>query len=114
MERIPRKPDSGFKIPVRGIFPIGIAERRRRLIQQRKVRNFSTLLIRNGGHFVAETQVKGQVRAEAIIVLNVGADNALMDAARLESTWYLGRKRGWLVHEKLFQTAERPSAARLR
>ena len=68
----------------------------------------------NGGHFVAESQVEGQVRLELVVVLNVAAVNRLAKIPRRLGCAEQRLKRGRLIQQELLQPAKGVKAVRAR
>src|ERR1700752_1819596 len=69
----------------------------------------------NGGHFVAEPQVQGQVRAEVPIILNIASDDGLALASLCH--WDcrdIGQEVFGLVGEEFVHGPERKRARQLR
>ena len=106
LERIPNNPDSRFKIQLRWIPNVGTSQKwhGRRVLQHAQIRELAIHLRDDGGHFIPQTPVDGQVRTDMEVILKICAENVLPNSTRSDRTWSISLKQSWRsIAEKIRQ-----------
>src|SRR5262245_18612894 len=96
LERIPGKAGARREVFQRRVVVIGIAGGDRRVGDVAKIGNLSIYFLDHGGHVIPHTQIDGEVRTNAVVVLNVSSDNRVSQAALAIRAGELPAELSWL------------------
>src|SRR2546422_8070246 len=80
-ERIPGKAGARREVFKRRVMVVGIAGSDLRVGDVAKIANLSIDFLDHGGHVIPHTQIDGEVRTDAVVVLNVSPENRVPQAA---------------------------------
>src|SRR5437016_8535649 len=81
LERIPGKAGARREVFQRRVVVVGIAGSDRSVGDVAKIGNLSIYFLDHGGHVILHTQIDGEVRTDAVVVLNVSSENRVPQAA---------------------------------
>src|SRR5205823_5021436 len=106
-ERIPGKSRARLEVQKRGIRNQRISQMRSGVVKVAENRQLALNLSNDRGHFVAQPQIDGEVRAPAPIVLSIGSQNGLTNAARADGTRDGRAQRDGVVGEEAGERIEK-------
>src|SRR5215510_5996656 len=81
LERIPGKAGARREVFQRRVVVVGVAGSDCRVGDIAKIGNLSIDFLDHGGHVITHTQIDGEVRTDAVVVLKVSSDNRVTQAA---------------------------------
>src|SRR5207247_9447230 len=96
VDRIPGKAGARREVSQRRVVVVGIAGRDRRVGDVAKIANLSIYFLDHGGHVIPHTQIDGEVRTDAVVVLNVSSEYRVPQAADAIRARELRAELSWL------------------
>src|SRR5437773_9028491 len=96
LERIPGKAGARREVFQRRVVVVGIAGSDRRVGDVAKIGNLSIYFLDHGGHVIPHAQIDGEMRTNAVVVLNVPSENRVPQASDTIRARELRAELSWL------------------
>src|SRR5437667_5771114 len=96
LERIPGKAGARREVFQRRVLVVGIAGSDRRVGNVAKIGNLPIYFLDHGGHVIPHTEIDGEIRTDAVVVLNVSSEDRVSQAADSIRAGELRAELSWL------------------